>query len=126
MAAYERVPEPRAVLAAAADRSSDSTRRGAQSVGESRTRFLLLWANHIPEPVLQYPIFDGSRLVGIADFAWPEYHQLGEFDGKVKYGRPLLKPGQDPGATVFQEKKREDEIREVSGMGMIRYTYGDL
>ena len=100
-------------------------RRGAQSVGESRTRFLF-WANHIPEPVLQYPIYDGSRLVGIADFAWPEYHQLGEFDGKVKYGRRLLKPGQDPGDAVFQEKKREDEIREVSGMGMIRYTYGDL
>jgi hypothetical protein len=99
-------------------------RRGAQSVGETLTRDLF-FKHHIPEPQLQYKVFDGSRLVGITDFAWPEYGLLGEFDGKIKYGR-LLKPGEEPGDAVFREKKREDEIREVTGMGMIRYTFGDL
>jgi hypothetical protein len=100
------------------------TRRGAESVGESLTRDLF-FKHHLPEPVLQYKVYDGSRLVGITDFAWPEYGLLGEFDGKIKYGR-LLKPGQDPGEVVFREKRREDEIREVTGMGMIRYIFGDL
>ena len=27
---------------------------------------------------------------------------------------------------MYREKKREDELREVTGLGMIRYTYGDL
>jgi hypothetical protein len=100
------------------------TRRGAQSVGETLTRDLL-FKHHIPEPQLQYKVFDGSRLVGITDFAWPDLGLLGEFDGKIKYGR-LLKPGEEPGDAVFREKRREDEIREITGMGMIRYTFGDL
>jgi hypothetical protein len=99
-------------------------RRGAQSVGESRTRHLF-WVYHLPAPVLQYEVYDGDRLVGITDFAWPEHDLLGEFDGKTKYGR-LLKPGETPGDAVFREKKREDELRDVTGMRMIRYTYGDL
>src|SRR3712207_8138753 len=32
------------------------------------------------------------------------------FRSKVKYGR-LLKPGQDPGDAVFEEKRREDAMR---------------
>lgn len=99
-------------------------RRGAQSVGETRTRHLF-WYFHLPAPVLQYAVYDGDRLVGITDFAWPEYNLLGEFDGKTKYGR-LLKPGETPGDAVFREKRREDDLRDVTGMRMIRYTYGDL
>ena len=99
-------------------------RRGSQSVGESRTRFLF-WLMHLPEPQLQFEVYDGSRLVGTTDFAWPEYKTLGEFDGKIKYAR-LLKPGETPGDAVFREKRREDELVEVSGMRMIRYTFGDL
>jgi hypothetical protein len=40
--------------------------------------------------------------LGRADFAWEDARLLGEFDGRVKYGR-LLRPGQDPGDAVFQE-----------------------
>lgn len=99
-------------------------RRGAQSVGESRTRFLF-WCHHLPEPVLQYEVYDGDRLVGITDFAWPEHHLLGEFDGKVKYGR-YLRPDELPGDAVFREKRREERLCEQLGWRMIRIVWSDL
>lgn len=97
---------------------------GSESVGESRCRYLF-WRYRIPRPHLQYPVYDGTTLVGTADFAWPESGVLGEFDGKVKY-RELLRPGQDPSDVVFREKVREDRMREVTGFRFIRITWGDL
>ncbi len=49
---------------------------------------------------------------------------LGEFDGRVKYGR-LLRPRQDPGDVVFAEKRREDEMRDA-GWGVVRWVWADL
>lgn len=97
---------------------------GAESVGESRARFLF-WSQHIPRPVLQYPVYDGAVLLGRADFAWPEYKLFGEFDGRVKYGR-LLAPGDDASSVVFREKVREDRMRELTGWGFVRLTWPDL
>lgn len=98
---------------------------GAQSVGESRLRFLC-FACHLPKPVLQFRVSDEfGQLIGITDFAWPEHKCLGEFDGKVKYGR-LLKPGEEPGDVVFREKIREDRLREATGFGMVRLVWSDL
>lgn len=99
-------------------------RQGSQSVGETRTRYMF-WQHHLPEPVLQYEVHDGDRLVGICDFAWPEYGLLGEFDGKIKY-RHLVPPGQTPSDVVFREKRREDQLREITGWPMIRFIYADL
>ena len=100
-------------------------RRGAQSLGESRGRFLC-FQHHLPEPELQFHVYDDlGNLVGITDFAWPHYRLLGEFDGMIKYGR-LLKPGQSPGDVVTDEKNREDRLREVTGWSMIRFTWSDL
>lgn len=98
---------------------------GAQSVGESRGLWLF-WVHHVPRPVTQYEVraTDGE-LIGITDWAWPEHNGLGEFDGRLKYGR-ALRPGQDPGAVVFAEKQREDRIREVTGMNMVRLVWSDL
>ena len=59
-----------------------------------------------------------------SDFGWPEQRTVGEFDGKVKYGR-LLKPGQDPGDAVFEEKLREDAFR-ARGWEVVRWTWTDL
>jgi hypothetical protein len=99
-------------------------RPGAQSVGESKGRFLF-FEHHLPEPELQFRVYDDlGRLVGVTDFAWPQYRLLGEFDGMIKYGR-LLRPGQDPGEVVTQEKRREDKLREVSGCSMIRFVWSD-
>ena len=63
-------------------------------------------------------------LVGRTDFAWEDRGVLGEFDGRVKYGR-LLRPGQDPGDAVFEEKRREDAIRD-EGWGVVRWVWSDL
>jgi hypothetical protein len=98
---------------------------GAQSVGESRTRYLC-YAHHLPAPVLQFEVRDRSgRLLGITDLAWPQHRLLGEFDGQVKYGR-YLRPGELPGEAVFREKRREDAICEHLGWRMIRLVWADL
>ena len=78
---------------------------GAESVGESRARFLC-YLHDLPAPMLQFEVYDEcGQLAGIADFAWPDHHLLGEFDGRVKYGR-LLRAGEGPADAVFREKRR--------------------
>jgi hypothetical protein len=95
-----------------------------ESVGESRGLWLF-WTVGIPCPQTQFEVHDSAgRLVGTCDWGWPEEHLLGEFDGKLKYGRLLL-PGQEAGEVVFAEKHREDELREVSGCGMLRLIWTD-
>jgi len=85
----------------------------------------VFWAVGIPRPVVQYEVYDeGGMLRGTCDWGWPDEQLLGEFDGKLKYGR-LLRPGQDPGDVVFAEKRREDELRELSGFGMLRLVWSD-
>jgi hypothetical protein len=94
------------------------------SVGESRARFLF-WSQGLPMPDLQFEVYDGGQLVGVSDFAWPEHQLLGEFDGRLKYGR-YLRPGEDAGDAVFREKRREDLLRALTGWRMVRLTWADL
>ena len=97
----------------------------AASIGESRSRFLY-WMQGLPKPELQFEVRDGDgRLIGITDMAWPKLRTLFEFDGRVKYGR-LLRPGQDAGDVVFQEKLREDALRRATGWAVERATWSDL
>jgi hypothetical protein len=96
----------------------------SESVGESRSRFLF-WKQGVPAPQLQYEVYDRGTLVAVTDFAWPELGLLGEFDGKVKYGR-YLRPGEDPGDAVFREKQREDLVRRLTGWGVFRMTWSML
>jgi hypothetical protein len=98
--------------------------RRSESVGESRSRVLFQRLGLHPS-TLQLPIrtADGTRL-GRVDFGWEEERVVGEFDGRIKYGR-LLRPGQDPGDAVFEEKRREDAIRS-EGWGMVRWTWADI
>ena len=97
----------------------------AESPGESRSRYFF-YAHGLPAPELQWHVHDDSgRLCGITDFAWPEHRLLGEFDGRVKYGR-LLRPGEQPGDAVFREKLREDLLRRVTGWRMVRLVWSDL
>jgi hypothetical protein len=94
------------------------------SIGESRGRWLFR-VSGIPAPVLQHEVRDAAGvLIGILDWWWPMLMLMGEFDGRVKYGR-LLKPGQAAGDAVFDEKKREDALREATGAGMIRLIWSD-
>lgn len=96
----------------------------AESAGESRGRWIF-WTLHLPAPDLQLKIHNADGdLRGTCDWGWLSLGLLGEFDGKVKYGR-LLEPGQDVGEVVFAEKRREDELREITGCQMIRLVWSD-
>ncbi len=95
-----------------------------QSVGESRSSFLF-WSQGLPLPQPQYEVNDGSTLVGVTDFAWPQYGLIVEFDGRLKYQK-YLRPGEEPGDAVFREKQREDYIRRVTGWVVIRLVWADL
>jgi hypothetical protein len=96
----------------------------SESVGESRSRALLLQLG-LPLPDLQVEVrrADGT-FIGRSDFCWEERRLLGEFDGLVKYGR-LLRPGQVPADAVVREKLREDAMRD-EGWGMTRWIWREL
>jgi len=106
----------RAVVAFADGRS--------ESVGESRSRVLMHRAG-LAAPTLQVAIMDATgREVARSDFGYPDLRVAGEFDGKIKYGR-LVRPGEAPGDVVFQEKRREDAIRDA-GWIVIRWVWAEL
>jgi hypothetical protein len=96
----------------------------SESVGESRSR-VLMHRLRLPMPDLQVRVLrqDGSR-IGRCDFGWKDKRTVGEFDGRVKYGR-LLRPGQSAGDAVFEEKRREDELRDHRWQ-VARWTWDDL
>lgn len=94
------------------------------SVGESRSRAVMLTMG-LPMPDLQVEVHTpGGRFIGRCDFGWRQAGLLGEFDGRIKYGR-LLRPGQEPGDAVFEEKQREDALRD-EGWGMVRWIWREL
>lgn len=96
----------------------------SESVGESRSRVLMRRLG-LPAPDLQVRVLRRDRsVIGRCDFGWEGQRTLGEFDGRIKYGR-LLRPDQDAGDAVFGEKRREDEMRDL-GWEMARWTWVDL
>ena len=96
-----------------------------ESVGESRCLHFF-WRHSIPAPVPQYEVRDeDGGLIGRVDFAWPGLGVWIEFDGKVKYQKPM-KPGQSASDAVIAEKRREDAIRRRTGWRCIRLTWDDL
>ena len=97
----------------------------SESVGESTSRVILSQQPGVPAPELQFEVFGADgQLVARSDFCWEAYRTLGEFDGKVKYGK-LLKPGQTPTDVVVAEKLREDALRDL-GWQVVRWTWDDL
>jgi hypothetical protein len=109
-------PAARRVLAFADGRS--------ESAGESRSR-VAMYRCGLPAPVPQWEVRDGrGRLLGRTDFGWPRLRTVGEFDGRVKYGR-LLRPGQSVTDAVLAEKRREDALR-AEDLSVVRWTWTDL
>jgi hypothetical protein len=109
--------------AAAARRVAEFADGRSESIGESYSRVAILRAR-LPARVPQWEVWRGRTLLARCDFGWPEFDTVGEFDGRVKYGR-LLRPGQDPGEVVFDEKVREDELR-AEGLHVARWIWRDL
>jgi len=96
----------------------------SESVGESRSRVALA-ALGFDAPELQTSLLGPDcEFLGRVDFLFADAGVVGEFDGKVKYGK-YLREGQDPGEAVFAEKQREDSIRDT-GWEVVRWTWRDL
>ena len=96
----------------------------SESAGESVSR-VQFHRYGIPKPDLQHDVFgpDGE-FVGRSDFWWEQYNTLGEFDGKIKYGR-TLKPDQAVEDVLFDEKHREDALRDED-LQVERWIWKDL
>ena len=108
----------------AARRTVDFLDVRSESVGESVSRVRLM-EEGLPAPDLQTEIFGpNGQLIARVDFHWKEQQTIGEFDGKIKYGR-LLKPGQRPEDVIFEEKLREDALRDL-GSQVVRWQWRDL
>jgi hypothetical protein len=96
----------------------------SESGGESVSR-LWLMEEGLPAPEPQFEIFgtDG-RFVARVDFYWKDQKTVGEFDGKLKYSQ-LLKLGQRIEDVIFEEKLREDALRDL-GLQVVRWIWDDL
>lgn len=87
----------------------------SESPGESLTRIVFAELG-LPDPEQQRGYSDDRGFIGRVDFVWVELGVIAEFDGEVKYGK---------GATVFEEKKREDRLRDL-GFEVVRIVWTDL
>jgi hypothetical protein len=75
----------------------------SESPGESVSR-VRLHEDGLAAPEPQQDIFDeNGQFVARVDFCWKEQRTIGEFDGKIKYGK-LRKPGQSLEDAIFAEK----------------------
>lgn len=105
-------PAARRLLALADERS--------ESPGETRSRYAMHRAG-LPSPTTQWPVpGTGFR----TDFAWPDLGVVGEFDGRVKYGRSA-RPDEDLREVLWREKRREDVIRS-RGLTVVRWTWAGI
>jgi hypothetical protein len=96
----------------------------SESAGESVSRVRIV-SDGLPIPELQVEILTPAGIfVARVDFCWKDQRTVGEFDGKIKYGR-LLKPGQRIEDLVSKEKEREDAIRDL-GWKVVRWSWDDL
>jgi hypothetical protein len=96
-----------------------------QSVAESRTMFLC-WDQHLPRPEPQVPIHDETGWIfAYTDFAWEEEGVFLEFDGRLKYER-YRREGETLEQYLMREKRREEQICQLTGWVCIRITWADL
>lgn len=93
---------------------------GSPGESLSRARFHQLG---VPPPKLQRAFSDSQGLIGYGDFFWEHANCVGEFDGRVKYGRESPS-GMDPADVVYAEKIREDRLRAL-GLRVVRWTWED-
>jgi hypothetical protein len=96
-----------------------------ESVGESRTLFML-FRGGVPMPEPQYKLRDDhGDVVARLDFAWPELGVWLEFDGRQKYVK-YLRDDETVVDVVLREKERESMIAEMTGWRCVRITWADL
>lgn len=96
--------------------------KGAEPAWETWLRYLVLRAG-LPRPTTQLPVRTPHGEFR-ADVGWEEFRLLAEFDGCVKYVRGALGPEHDAERALFDEKRREDHLREEH-WGVVRVTASD-
>lgn len=91
------------------------------SAGESLSRVTMHVAG-APVPELQHHFRDAAGSM-FADFWWPEFNVVGEFDGLGKYLRPEW-AHLGTAEAVIREKEREDRIRAL-GPSVTRWGWAE-
>lgn len=92
----------------------------AQLPGESVSR-LQLHRLGFRDVALQVPVEGAAGARYFADFGFPRSRAFGEFDGEDKYLEPELRAAPTPADVVLAEKRREDDIRGVTGWRVVRW-----
>jgi len=93
------------------------------SPGESLSR-VRIFELGFPAPCLQAEFVHHTGIRDFADFDWPDYEHLGEFDGHGKYLDPRMRAGLSPDQIVIAEKRREDRLR-TRRAHFTRWEWGD-
>lgn len=91
----------------------------AESPGETLSRVQIDQLG-FPRPELQVEFRDRKGLIGRADFYWPDYNLIGEYDGRIKYTRSQYRKGRSIEEIVLAEKHREDRLR-ATGLRVTRW-----
>lgn len=107
-----------------ARRAVEFSRSGADNAGETHSRIAIAELG-FPSPELQVRHVNPRGGYYYADFEWPEFKRIGEFDGKGKYLKPEYLDRMSPGDAVVEEKIREDHLR-AEGNGVSRWSPGDV
>ena len=97
--------------------------RRSESPGESWSAVVIDDLG-FPAPERQHEIWDGDGLAGRVDYWWAGPRVVGEFDGRVKYGR-ANPGGRAPEDVLWAEKRREDRIR-ATDVTVVRWTTAEL
>lgn len=96
----------------------------AESPGESLSR-VRMFELRLLRPELQVEVRDVDGLAGRCDFGWEEQRLLGEFDGRVKYGRLCCDSAEEAAETLWREKRREDRLRRTGAL-VARWVWADV
>lgn len=97
----------------------------AQLPGESVSR-VHLQALGYTRYDLQVPVTGATGDQYWLDFAFPGARTFGEFDGNGKYTDPMLRSAASAEDAVLAEKRREDDIRGMTGWKFARWGDEDL
>lgn len=75
---------------------------------------------------LQVPVTGSTGEQYWLDFAFPRSRTFGEFDGEGKYTDPNQRIADSAHQVVMDEKRREDDVRGVTGWGFARWGHSHI
>lgn len=94
----------------------------ADGPGESITRLYLIQLGY-RTPRLQVPVRGPKGVDLLLDLVLDDVGRVVEFDGRVKYVDPEMRNGRTVEQVVLDEKAREDWVRGVTGMPVVRWGW---